>query len=385
MSNLLIIGASVRAAVQSAASTPWTIFGMDMFGDIDTCTNCQFQLLDPYPEQAFRSLGNIPIQAVCITGAIENHPHLLQHLAASAELYAPSLAQISRLRDPFELQRQLTAAGFAYPTTLPSGTTSLPGKQKWLSKPVASAAGLGISKLESLQDRSIDESRVLQQFIDGRSLSATFLTHPNQTHLLGVTKQLLGEAAFNAKGFQYCGSIGPLVLSTSLQQHLLELGSFLQREYKLRGLIGVDFVLQDNRVWVIEINPRYTASMELLESAMGRSLIQLHLDSFSDTCPDLGGRPLSNQTFGKAILFASEEVTIPPTLSSHWEQCLNSTGGDCADLPLIGSTIARGHPLFTVFAQGETVSDTFQRLCEQARYFDAILMPSSKPMPSTSS
>ena len=54
------------------------------------------------------------------------------------------------------------------------------------------------------------------------------------------------------------------------------LGDFLAASYRLVGLFGVDFILSDGQPWPVEINPRYTASVEVLELALRRSLLAEH-------------------------------------------------------------------------------------------------------------
>ena len=43
--------------------------------------------------------------------------------------------------------------------------------------------------------------------------------------------------------------------------------------FGLAGWFGVDFILRDGIPWPVEINPRYTASVEIHELASGRSLL----------------------------------------------------------------------------------------------------------------
>ena len=47
----------------------------------------------------------------------------------------------------------------------------------------------------------------------------------------------------------------------------------LARASDLHGLFGIDFVLDRDRVWLTEVNPRYTASVEVLELARRQSLL----------------------------------------------------------------------------------------------------------------
>ena len=46
--------------------------------------------------------------------------------------------------------------------------------------------------------------------------------------------------------------------------------------FGLVGWFGVDYILRDGIPWPVEINPRYTASLEIHELASGRSLLPEH-------------------------------------------------------------------------------------------------------------
>ena len=51
----------------------------------------------------------------------------------------------------------------------------------------------------------------------------------------------------------------------------------LAKRFSLAGLFGVDAIVNDEGVWTVEINPRYTASMELVEPSLDASLVDLHV------------------------------------------------------------------------------------------------------------
>ena len=79
------------------------------------------------------------------------------------------------------------------------------------------------------------------------------------------------------RGFRYAGNLVPLDGPAAARREIGAIADALSREYGLRGLNGFDFILRDDRPVVVEVNPRYCASMELLERASGRSVFALHL------------------------------------------------------------------------------------------------------------
>jgi predicted ATP-grasp superfamily ATP-dependent carboligase len=160
---------------------------------------------------------------------------------------------------------------------------------------------------------------------------------------------------------------------SSFQQHVLHhLHHFaidLARKVGLAGLIGIDFILprtpkqlRAQSPVVLEVNPRPTATMELLERCTGRSQAGMHLASL--------GVPLlresivlqdrSKMYWGKAVLFANETLTVSASVEQHLVKCSSWLQGwefGCpmvSDLPCSGTVIQRGHPVVSVYGVGES-------------------------------
>ena len=172
---------------------------------------------------------------------------------------------------------------------------------------------------------------------------------PGKSGLLGVARQLVGEAWTGASRFQYCGSISPWSLPTAAEKLLRKLGEVLTAEFGLVGLFGVDLVLDGQRLWTIEVNPRYTAAVEIVERAQLTHAIDWHLN-------DRGNVPFSpslldkNSAYhGKAILFSKHDATISGEFT-RWALAQP----DLADIPQAGAPVLAGQPVLTVFAAAQS-------------------------------
>ncbi len=86
---------------------------------------------------------------------------------------------------------------------------------------------------------------------------------------MGATWQLVGTGWTGAPAFCYAGSVGPVEPQTHLDAQWERIGSTIARRFRLVGLFGVDAILDGHTVWPIEVNPRYPASVEVLERALG--------------------------------------------------------------------------------------------------------------------
>ena len=89
-----------------------------------------------------------------------------------------------------------------------------------------------------------------------------------------MTRQLLGTPG---SPFAYRGNIGPSLVPAPLMSRLRQLGNVLSSAFRLVGLFGVDYIQHDDEPWLVETNPRYTASVEVFELATHRTLLTEHL------------------------------------------------------------------------------------------------------------
>jgi predicted ATP-grasp superfamily ATP-dependent carboligase len=229
------------------------------------------------------------------------------------------------------------------------------------------------------QDNSWDENDFYcQEFIEGEPISFLFLGSRETTLLLGATRQLVGETWLHAAPFRYCGSIGPLDHSLIERPSLEELGDLLALGCFLDGLFGVDGILRDGEFWPVEINPRYSASVEVLEHGLGAPLLSYHAHVFTHRgLPPLPSSGLSPaRTIGKAILFARDDLHFPA--EGPWMKELLSLRPvqelpTFADIPAAGELIEAGKPILTFFAAADSCSNCEDMLRQIADTLDRWL------------
>ena len=282
--TLLILGASARAAAQSARRAGLSTLACDLFADRDLVAAGSALRIDPegYPAR-FEELAAAASPGPWIyTGALENHPELLERIACTRPLWGIHGASLRNVRDPIALADAIGQAGLLAPAVR-EDPTDLPRDGSWLVKPRRSAGGRSI---RPLLETSIPPGRpsIYQERIAGSSLAALFVGKPGGAALLGITRQLVGR---KGEPFAYVGSLGPWPIPESTRSEIHAIGATLVKSFQLRGLFGVDLMVRaDGRPVPVEVNPRYTASVEVLELASGRSLIAEHQSAFvADPAP----------------------------------------------------------------------------------------------------
>jgi predicted ATP-grasp superfamily ATP-dependent carboligase len=368
MSRLIIVGASVRAAAESALRAGFRPWCADLFADADLCAIVPDAVRCPveqYPTCLLRILSTAPRAPWIYTGALENHPRLIQKMAAVRPLWGNGAAALRLARSPFEVARILRDADLDAPAISPAGA-DLSRDCRWLRKPLAGSAGQGI---EFADTANADNSRhYYQQFIEGTPMSAVFVRAGPEVQLLGVTEQLIGVPWLNAPPFRYSGNIGPVALSTRLEQRLMRIGRAIGDGCGLLGLFGVDFVLDGDRPWVVEVNPRYTASVEVLELATGVSAIGAHSVAYGSS-PRARVPPQEGPVCGKAILYAKDRITFPGLPPSEYP------GARFADVPCQGEEIEAGWPILTLLAWAESIDACGIALLKHAEAMQSLLAP----------
>src|SRR5262249_809856 len=130
----------------------------------------------------------------------------------------------------------------------------------WLIKPLKGAGGTGIRFWDPAES-SWPKNVYFQTYMGDHSVAAIYVAGAGP---LAITEQLVGLPWVNAKPFHYCGSIGPTSLPPLVDlRRFVAIAKALEEGCGLRGLYGLDVVISGNVPYVVEVNPRYTASVEV--------------------------------------------------------------------------------------------------------------------------
>jgi uncharacterized protein len=379
---IAILGASARAAAASALRSGFQPITADLFADADLRAIATATRISPYPEGLLDWLRAVEPPAWMYTGAMENHPELIDEMAWLAPLWGNAGDVLARVRSPWELAAALRTAGLPFPETRPSAA-GLPRDGTWLVKTYRGASGSGVRVWSgadgggAIDEMLIGQSThfpisasshlVFQQCVSGAPCSAVFVAANGAAKLLGVTRQLIGETWLGAHGFQYAGSIGPLPIKESTLHTIKQIGDVLAKQFELTGLFGIDFILNGEEAWTVEVNPRYTASVEIIERATGVHAIARHADACCQLNVGVAAPPApSSSLHGKAILFANRDLRVSESFAAQSLDAATETPWpSLADISPAGAVIETGRPVITVFAAGGTVAEVEQGLRNQ--------------------
>lgn len=414
--QVLIAGVSVRGMAESAVRAGYAVIAIDAYADLDLVAIADTRPVAPYSAQAAATTAATvttatratratrattvgegaptrrPIQrpddheraarrddagrvAVCYVSNFENHLDALRQLTRGRHLWGNSPATLAAARAPRAWAQALADAGIPVPRLRESAPRSgtIDARGRWLIKPRRSGGGHGIRPWRS--GISVSRDCVLQERITGAAGSIAFAADGRQSIPIAVTRQLIGERALGAPPFRYCGNIlapadDPMWgHDTPLWHAAVVTAEVATRAFGLVGVNGIDFIARRGRPIPIEINPRFTAAMELAERRDGISIFAAHVAGCTHALATYG--PLATPSrgsgaVGKAIVFARHALTVGPA-TPDW-----LADPDVRDIPRPGTHIPRGAPICSVFAVADTGVECQAQLLRRAnRIYEA--------------
>jgi uncharacterized protein len=365
--SVLIVGVSTRALAESASRAGYACVTVDAFGDLDQKSRVQNVSLSRDLRRRYSAAAAVAVgrrfpaasaaASAAYVGNLENHPTAVRRLALGRRLLGNTPATLVRARDPLAVAEAVRRAGGRAPLTLlPDETRHAHVGVPWLRKPRRGGGGSGVKEWKP--GAPLGPHEVVQERIEGQLASVAFVANGRRAVLLGMSKGLAGDPAFGARGYWYCGSVYPFSADRALLDRMSAIAGGVTEAFGLVGLNGIDFVLREGEPYVLEVNPRYAASMELIERSGRLSLFEAHVAACGGALPSEGAFPMP-EVLGKAILYARRDVTVGD--SGRW-----LLRDDVRDLPFPGERIRQGHPVCTVFARGRDSVTCYARLVAAA-------------------
>ena len=367
--RVLVAGVSVRSIARSAIASGYDVLSADGYGDRDLLEPApgpgRHLTVSPFAPGAIASHVTMPYDAVAYTSNFENYPEALEQLTAGRIVLGNAAAVLRDVRHAERVHDVLEANGLSSPAVYGAARDAVmhaPGRQL-LAKPRRSGGGSGVRQWHSA-DPLLD-GELLQEWVEGVSASLVFVADGHDARTLGVTRQLIGDGAFGATGHRWCGNLlgntGAPVLDAQddVIASATAAAQALTRAFGLRGINGIDFIARNGEAVVNEVNPRWTAAVELVERSLGISLFAPHVAASEGALTQVP-QPETRGVFGKAVVFAPNDCTIPDTDSWLADEMIR-------DIPFPGMLVRSGAPICTVFAAAETAGACYADLSERAR------------------
>lgn len=336
---------------------------IDLFGDQDVADNSlSYHVLGSFTDSRniatlLRIIKDYARNYDClriVTGSgFENNPDLLAYLQQQYSVLGNDANVVRQIKNPNVFFKKLNEVSLPYP-----GSRINPDADNIiLLKEIGATGGQHIRIYDNKM--AVPKNAYLQTLLPGESYSATFVADAESFYLLGFNQTWIRSKGHN---FSFAGAISGVQFPEKLHHKINQAIQHLVQQFKLRGLCGMDFIVQgEEHYFILEINPRLTATFEFYDhqqSLLIQHLATLNGKLINDELNKIDHRSAHHIHRGLAILYADRDIIMPDLCWPHW----------VTDRPYPGTKIAVDMPVCTVHAEGTSVQDVRYQLMVKLKH-----------------
>lgn len=341
---ILIAAQSGRALAAAARRAGYRPFVADLFGDADTRALATGYRRVPGRfgagpgargvEAALTSLAaeaGEPISLVLGSG-FEGAPGLMRRLAGRFPLLGATPDAVAALKDPAGFAALCRRFGIPHPEI---ALAPVPEPEAWLIKRRGASGG---SHIRPAAPGRLPAGTYLQRRVPGLPRSLNALADGRTIAVLAVTEQWGSPGP--GRPFRYAGAAGPAMLPATVREAAERALAALVAATGLSGLVSADLLVDGEDWWLLEVNPRPGATLDVLDRGPA-PLFAAHVAAARGRLPE--HRPRLPGAAATEILYADREIPAVPALGwPAWAM----------DRPPAGSCVEAGAPICTVLAEG---------------------------------
>jgi predicted ATP-grasp superfamily ATP-dependent carboligase len=369
MENILVIGANTRSIACSLKNIGYNVYSADYFGCTDL-KKCVTNFKSVLSQKPYFSCGNFSKKfdpEVIINNASEMIADV-DYIIYNSGISPSKLPKrklignryINKIENKYKLYKHLEknfADIFKLPETYLVNDlddaleiADASKAKKFLLKPLEGSGGVGIQNIDEIDPDTDIHGAILQEIVDGLDVSASVLSSGDEAITILTSEQLIGNKWLGQREtYGYCGNIVPYIQKIDPNNQLnnvniKEVAAEVIHDLKLIGSNGVDMIIKNGEIYVIEVNPRLQGTFEAAEAALGINIGQAHIMACHG---ELMKIPAPKNFAAKMIIFAKKR-SIVGNLNM---KCVN-------DIPAQNVIIEKGEPLATVLTSSKILEDT---------------------------
>ena len=386
MAKKLIIAAhSARGYAQAAVACGYDVIALDAFADEDTqavSTQTYKLKFDDFVLDAadfkhvFLGINLDEVDGFLYGSLFDNCPDVLAWVARRIRLVG-NVPEVTRVAKSLEFFKFLDDLGIAFPEVLineknhqPSfprrresiltlKTTSkkmdsrLRGNDRegkdWLTKTIGGTGGTHVKTATST-----DFGDYFQSKIDGKPISMLFVADRKTAYLIGFNEQFVAPTV--ELPYRFAGAVGGIKLAPNIHEAFEHVAQQLTSALNLRGINSLDAILDGENLWILELNPRLSATFQLYEN-----LLPLHLQGCAGDLKAFERQQHSSNA--QLILYADDALEISADFA--WPDWV-------ADIPAVESgetsvKISQDAPICSVLAEAENAETAHTLVLQRAK------------------
>ena len=343
--RIIVAAISSRAYVQAAIHAGFEVIAIDAFADVDTQKYAKQVLQVPVNNGQFEAdaflkvLQKIDLKkysGLCYGAGFELQPNFLTEIAKRIPIIGNDPQTIHSCKNPQLLTEFCNANNMATPIIAFSRPTNTLG---WLKKQIGGSGGAHIKPVLPLEI-PINHCVYYQKIQAGIPYSCLFLANEKNVQVIGFNEQWCNSSA--VLPYRFGGVVSHADLSENVKATITEFIAKATLHFGFKGINSCDFLLHENKVYMLEINPRLSASLQLYSAKKG-DLFAAHIQACAD---ELKQWPtVEKQAKAMHIVYANKAASVP--VDMDWPKWV-------CDIPQPNSEIAAGAPICTVLANART-------------------------------
>ena len=342
---IIVAAISSRAYLQAAIYAGFEVIAIDTFADVDTQKYAKQVLQLPIKNGQFEAdafikvLQKIDLKkciGLCYGAGFELQPNFLTEIAKLIPIIGNAPQAVQSCKNPHILAEFCKFNQFAIPTIAFSRPTNTIG---WLQKQIGGSGGAHIKAVSPLEI-AINQNVYYQKIQAGTPYSCLFLADEKNAQVIGFNEQWCHASA--VLPYRFGGAVSHADLSENVKATITEFIAKATLFFGLKGINSCDFLLHENKVYMLEVNPRLSASLQLYSAKKG-DLFAAHLQACAG---ELKQWPtVEKQAKAMHIIYANKaaHVTAKVPTNMDWPDWV-------CDIPQPDSEIAAGEPICTVLA-----------------------------------
>jgi methenyltetrahydromethanopterin cyclohydrolase len=356
MGTVLIVASSGRMLAQAAKNAGLKPLVIDLFADLDTQGYAEdFRQVKSLAEQDLAPAVDYFIERYAVGHVIygsgfECYPESLYYLNSRLMILGNHPDVFAGQLDKPAFFSMLDELNIPYPEVVFNAPEC---GDDWLLKPMQGQGGIGIKHYHA-----DDESRApfyWQKFQAGQSGSVLFLADGQQVQAVGFNSQWPVRLS-ESQEFVFSGVVNNCDLA---EAHKALITNWLEKmvpAFGLKGLNSLDFIHANDCSYVLEINPRPSASMQLYDQDLLVGHIQTCKGAVGATSVALSPeieRVKSPLWSGYQIVYTEHDLIIPDQF--EWPEW-------CMDLPKPGDRCRAGQPICSIIAHQKNSQSVVDQL-----------------------
>lgn len=347
--KIIIAAIASSAYVKAAVVAGFEVVAIDAFVDIDTqrlakhCYQIALNGNQLDANQLINILDNIDLQSFvgfCYGAGFEQTPAVLSQINERIPVFGNTAKVVEQCKSVDYFFNLCDSFNVPYP---PVKTERPLHSHGWIQKEIGGSGGGHIQQFFDTEDAQKDNV-YYQQFQAGKSISCLFMVSDTAVQVIGFSEQWLAEQS--VAPFSYGGAVSHANISEQAKMRLKECVVKLSKAIGLIGLNSCDVICDGDTVYVLEINPRLSATIDLYASKQC-NLMAMHVAACQHDV-DTNLMQLNKQyktSHAHQVIYAKHEMSVEN--DAHWPPWV-------CDIPTAGSRFMAGSPICTVLAEAET-------------------------------